>query len=120
MITESRAYNHPVEVIGDTDDFVAVYKPHSLPVHAAGGCIQNYLMKQMVQRLFSAHWPDRVTSGIVVKGKSEAASKMFSELISTEEISEVYIARVIGVFPGDWEIIVDAPIIDTKENTCSA
>ena len=112
--TESPVYNKKIEIIGETDEFIAVFKPHSIPIHAAGGYIYNSLMKQLETRYFPVHRLDRVTSGIIVMGKTNEAAKKFTDLLNDGKISKTYVARVIGVFPEE-EVTVDAPIIETKE-----
>ena len=112
--TESPVYNIPIKIIGETEDFIAVFKPHSIPIHAAGGYIYNSLMKQLDKHYFPVHRLDRVTAGIIVMSKSEKAAKTFAEMIKQNKISKTYVARVVGSFP-EKELVVDVPIIETKE-----
>ena len=112
--TESPIYNKNIPIIGETDDFIAVFKPHSIPIHASGGYIYNSLVKQLDKHYFPVHRLDRVTAGIIVMSKNEKSAKQFADMIKEDKISKTYVARVIGAFPNE-EIVVDAPIIETKE-----
>ena len=112
--TESPVYNKGIDIIGETDDFIAVFKPHSIPIHAAGGYIYNSLVKQLDKHYFPVHRLDRVTAGIIVMGKNETSAKRFAEMMKSDKISKTYVARVIGEFSHE-EIVVDVPIIETKE-----
>ena len=112
---ESPTYNIPIEKLGETDDYIAVFKPASIPIHATGGYFQNSLIKQIGTRYFPVHRLDRVTSGIIVFAKSDKAAKTFAEMLNTGKIHKTYIARVLGKFP-EGETIVDVPIKESKDS----
>jgi RluA family pseudouridine synthase len=112
---ESPTYNLPIEKLGDTEDFIAVFKPASLPIHATGGYFFNSLVKQVGTRYFPVHRLDRVTSGIIVMAKTEQAAKRFAQLLNAEKIRKTYVARVLGKFP-EGETVVDAPIRESKDS----
>ena len=112
---ESPTYNVPIEKLGETDDFIAVFKPSSLPIHATGGYFFNSLVKQIGARYFPVHRLDRVTSGIIVMAKTEESAKKFMKLLNDDRIKKTYVARVLGKFP-EGETIVDVPIKESKDS----
>ena len=112
---ESPVYNIPIEKLGETDDFIAVFKPSSLPIHATGGYFYNSLVKQIGTRYFPVHRLDRVTSGIIVFAKSDNAAKKFTEMLNSNKINKTYVARVLGKFP-EGETVVDVPIKESKDS----
>ena len=111
---ESPIYNLPIEKIGETNDFVAFFKPSSIPIHAIGGYFYNSMVKQIDKRYFPVHRLDRVTSGIVILAKNKESARKFTFLLNNNQIKKTYIARVKGIFPEN-EIIVDKPIIESNE-----
>jgi len=111
---ESPIFNVPVKRIGETDDFIAFFKPSSMPVHATGGYFYNSMVKQVEKRYFPVHRLDKVTSGIVIMAKNKEAAHRFRLQMIEEKIHKTYVARVKGVFPSE-EVIVDKSIQDSSE-----
>lgn len=112
---ESPTYNVDPHVIGETDEYIAIYKPPSLPIHATGGYFYNSLIKQIGTHYFPVHRLDRVTSGIIVMAKSMQAAKKFTEMLDANKIHKTYVARVLGQFPTEKKI-VDLPILESKDS----
>lgn len=106
---EIPVYNEPIEVLGENDEFIAYLKPASVPVHESGGFLFNSLGKRVGDKYYPLHRLDKVTSGIIIMGKSEAAANKFRGLLETGNIKKTYLARVIGEFPHS-DIVVNEPI----------
>lgn len=93
-----------VKIAAETDEVLAVDKPGTLPIHPCGGYHQNSLMKLLERedrygKLYTIHRLDRLTSGLVVLGKTSAAAKEFATLIKQRKCEKLYLARVSGCFP---------------------
>ena len=74
-------------VLKETDDYVVVSKPSSMPVHACGNfkynTLQSILENEMgfKNKIKTVHRLDRQTSGIVFFAKNEKASNTFREML---------------------------------------
>lgn len=105
----------PVRIVGETEGFVAVDKPASVPTHPTGKYHWNSLTKILERDLgrsdlFAVHRLDRLTSGLVVFAKSSKLSAATSLAIQAGHIRKTYLARVKGRFP-DGRITVDKAIL---------
>jgi 23S rRNA-/tRNA-specific pseudouridylate synthase len=90
-------------VLVDNDNFVAVNKPGSIPVHPCGNFKENSLLNLLerclkFKGLKSVHRLDRQTSGIVFFAKNNVTSNEFREALINDEVSKIYYARVKGNF----------------------
>lgn len=89
----------------ETDDFVVVDKPASLPVHPSGLYHHNSLTVLLAKehktlpQLYPVHRLDRLTSGLLLLAKSAAHAKQVGEEISSRNVRKHYVARVHGAFP---------------------
>lgn len=108
---ESPSLNVDATIIDENDDFIAYFKPSSLPVHACGGYYYNTLVKRVKPGHLPTHRLDRVTSGIIVYSKSSEAANRFRINLGEEKCKKIYVARVLGEFPEE-EIVVDQPICE--------
>ncbi len=106
----------PVTIVAETDQFVAVNKPASVPVHPTGRYRANTLIEILARdharlsKLYPGNRLDRLTSGILVLGKSPAFARQFAQLIQTDgAVRKEYVALVHGVFPAE-PVVVDKPI----------
>ncbi|KAL0205064.1 hypothetical protein P9112_000371 [Eukaryota sp. TZLM1-RC] len=93
-------------VIGETDQFVAINKPSSLPCHPGGrfnfNTLEKILQHVLCQKgLRLAHRLDRVTSGVLIYAKKKEGANVFRELLISNSLSKTYIALVDGCFPAD-------------------
>jgi len=112
------------ELLGETDDFLAVNKPAGLLVHPSkpggpptlwdglrgllGYELANGGQVSIINRL------DRETSGVVVIAKTAAAARMAGLEMEARRVRKIYLAIVMG-WP-DWEErSVDAPIVRKGE-----
>lgn len=93
----------------ETDDFVVVDKPASLPVHPSGLYHHNSLTVLLAKEhkalplLYPVHRLDRLTSGLLLLAKSAAHAKQVGEEISSRNVRKHYVARVHGAFPSSMD-----------------
>ncbi len=114
---EPPVLSEPVTIIEETDSYVAVNKPASIPVHPTGRYRANSLIELLAHehprlaKLYPSNRLDRLTSGIMVLGKTSEAANRFSKMIQSEgAMRKEYVALVHGRFPAD-PVIVDKPIV---------
>lgn len=94
----------PVEVIDIADEFVAVCKPASMPVHACGQYRLNTLLGWMEREykhlmpLYANNRLDVPVSGVVVLARSSEASRRMCTQMEGRRVRKLYIARVAGNF----------------------
>lgn len=90
-------------VIQETEDLLAVDKPGTLPVHPCGGYHVQSLMamleKHYGSRFYTIHRIDRLTSGLVILGKTSAVAQGWGRSIMNRDCEKIYLARVKGQFP---------------------
>jgi 23S rRNA-/tRNA-specific pseudouridylate synthase len=91
--------------VEETKDVVVVDKPGTLPVHACGGYHVQSLMnlleaqKEQFGKLYTIHRLDRLTSGLVILGKTSAVAQEWGKSIMNRNCQKSYLARVAGKFP---------------------
>lgn len=56
-----------------------------------------------VEKLYTIHRLDRLTSGLVILGKTSSVAKHYSKCIMNRLCSKIYLARVAGRFPLKYE-----------------
>ena len=105
-------------VIYEDDDVLAVAKPPFLLVHpgedgdepTVTGWLERYVADRgaVTFRPALAHRLDRLTSGVVLIGKSAAGLRGLTEAIKKGRVEKLYLALVVGEPPTDGEI--DVPL----------
>ena len=100
---ENPVSGDPIEVIFESPKLLVVNKPSSIPVHACGGYRVNTLVSILAAnlpnhpQLHPAHRIDRLTSGIVILGKSLGATREVSDQLQEPNgVTKLYLARVSG------------------------
>jgi RNA pseudouridylate synthase len=94
-----------VKIVGETDTLLAVDKPGTVPIHPCGSYHENCLLQLLYPvygKLYTIYRLDRLTSGLVIFGKSSAAAKVCSTAMKergSASCRKIYIARVKGQFP---------------------
>lgn len=97
----------------ETDELVVCSKQGTMPVHPCGGYSQQSLMnvlekhykeksmedEKKINKLYTIHRLDRLTSGLVIIGKSSAIAQSYSKCIMNRSCQKIYLARVAGKFP---------------------
>jgi len=103
-----------ISIIHDTPNVLVVNKPGTLPVHACGGYhVQSLmnLLESQFGKLYTIHRLDRLTSGLVILGKTSLIAQQWGKAIMNRNCQKVYLARVKGKFPlscpTDWKLADD-------------
>ncbi|KNC83412.1 hypothetical protein SARC_04329 [Sphaeroforma arctica JP610] len=98
--------DQPIDIVHEDDEVIVVNKPASIPVHPCGRYRVNsvaYLMglESGYPDLGVVHRLDRLTSGILILGKTTKVAAKYSEWIRDRDVQKTYLARVRGVFPSE-------------------
>jgi 23S rRNA-/tRNA-specific pseudouridylate synthase len=92
-----------VTVVAETEEVLVVDKPCTVPVHPCGGyhvqSLMNMLEKHYGFRLYTIHRLDRLTSGLVILGKTSQVAQQWGKSIINRNCQKIYLARVKGKFP---------------------
>lgn len=106
-------------IVGDNEGegLIAVNKPTGIPVHPAGryrhNCLTELLQIKLGYKVYASHRLDRLTSGLLIVARTSQAASRFSEKLRDRNISKEYLARVVGKFPSEQELIeCDYPLFD--------
>ncbi len=116
---------HPLDVLYEDDFVIALNKPAYMPTHPSHGHLTDTLGNALAFRYAAASEPfvfrplgrlDRNTSGVVVAGKTRAASGCLSRSLQRGEITKRYLALVAGEMSVDGMVhTVKAPIYRMEE-----
>lgn len=111
---------HPLTVLYEDDFVIALAKPAGMPTHPSHGHLTDTLANALAHRYAEADEPfvfrplgrlDRNTSGVVVAGKTRAASGCLGRSLVRREVTKRYIALLVGEMPFDGCVhTVSAPI----------
>ena len=93
-----------IEIIHMDSDLVVVDKPPSIPVHPCGRYRHNtvaYILakEKGLRFLKTIHRLDRLTSGILMFGKTAKKAHEMEQQIRSRSVRKVYVCRVEGEFP---------------------
>ncbi|XP_072980986.1 RNA pseudouridine synthase 7 isoform X2 [Typha angustifolia] len=102
-----------VLVLQNEADVLTVYKPASVPVHPCGQYRKNTVVgilqaENGLAPLF-LHRLDRLVSGLLILAKNAEKAESFRQQIEAGLLQKEYIAKVVGVFPEE-EQVVDANV----------
>lgn len=116
---------HPLHILYEDDFVIALNKPPFMPTHPSHGHLTDTLGNALAFRYAKADEPfvfrplgrlDRNTSGVVVVGKTRAASGCLSRSLQRGEVTKRYVALVVGEMPVDGAVCtVKAPIYRVEE-----
>ncbi|XP_073013368.1 RNA pseudouridine synthase 7 [Typha latifolia] len=103
-----------VLVLQNEADVLTVYKPASVPVHPCGQYRKNTVVgilqaENGLAPLFPVHRLDRLVSGLLILAKNAEKAESFRQQIEAGLLQKEYIAKVVGVFPEE-EQVVDANV----------
>ncbi len=111
---------HPLDILYEDDFVIALNKPPFMPTHPSHGHLTDTLGNALAFRYAEASEPfvfrplgrlDRNTSGVVVAGKTRAASGCLSRSLIKGEVTKRYVAVTVGEMPVDGTVhTVKAPI----------
>ncbi len=99
-----------LEIIYDDDNYLAVNKPSSWPVHVCGGYQFNTLQRILFdefgyENIKVLHRLDKHTSGVVLFAKNKNSAERFREKLHSDLIQKIYFARVKGNFKDDNVVV---------------
>ncbi|HET7434826.1 MAG TPA: RluA family pseudouridine synthase [Thermoanaerobaculia bacterium] len=100
-----------LDVIRETNDWIAINKPSGLPAQPVRGRDQRSLeelLRMRYREIFVVHRIDTQTSGVIVFAKTRTAAARLSELFASRQIRKTYLAAIEGALEGETRI--DAPI----------
>jgi 23S rRNA pseudouridine1911/1915/1917 synthase len=98
----------PLEVLYQNDDVIAINKPAGMVVHAGAGRHSGTLVNALVHRFGTlssvggdlrpgiVHRLDRLTSGVILVAKTDAAHRHLAAQFSNRNVEKVYLALVHG------------------------
>jgi len=93
-----------IKIIHHDDQSVVVDKPASMPVHPCGRYRHNTVLfilakEHGLKNLHTIHRLDRLTSGVLMFGKSASKAREMEVAIRERNVTKEYICRVSGEFP---------------------
>ena len=102
----------PLDVLYEDDHVIALNKPADMPTHPSHGHLCDTLANALAYRYAEADEPfvfrplgrlDRNTSGVVVAGKTRAASGCLGRSLKNGEVIKRYVAILVGELPCDGQ-----------------
>lgn len=106
--------SNPLSILYQSDDLVAINKPHGLLVHRspiasdASEFAVQLLRDQLGQRVYPVHRLDRKTGGVLLFALTESMNSIMQILFAEGSIHKTYLAIVRGHTPD--ELIIDYPL----------
>ncbi|MBQ3507400.1 MAG: RluA family pseudouridine synthase, partial [Clostridia bacterium] len=110
----------PLSVLYEDDHIIALNKPPYMPTHPSHGHLCDTLANALAFRYAEANEPfvfrplgrlDRNTSGIVVAGKTQAASGCLGRSLKHGMVTKRYLAILVGEMPVDGTLhALEAPL----------
>ncbi|XP_065331588.1 pseudouridylate synthase RPUSD2-like isoform X8 [Cloeon dipterum] len=105
---------HHIAVVHMDPELVVVDKPASIPVHPCGRYRHNTVVfilakEYNLRNLRTIHRLDRLTSGLLLFGRSPRKARQMEQQIRNRQVQKEYVCRVEGNFP-DEEICCSEPI----------
>ena len=98
----------PLDVLYQDDDVIAIHKPAGMVVHAGAGRHSGTLVNALVHRFGKlssvggdlrpgiVHRLDRLTSGVILVAKTDAAHRHLAAQFADREVEKTYLALVHG------------------------
>ncbi|CAH0556793.1 unnamed protein product [Brassicogethes aeneus] len=104
--------SQPITIVHMDEDIVVVNKPASIPVHPCGRYRHNTVVfilakEYNLKNLRTIHRLDRLTSGLLLFGRSPKKARQMEHQIRNRLVMKEYVCRVEGEFPDE--------IIECKE-----
>ncbi|PAA58471.1 hypothetical protein BOX15_Mlig008671g2, partial [Macrostomum lignano] len=111
----------PVDIVHEDSEVLVVNKPPGLPIHPCGRFNRNslsYLLECEHKRtgLHIVHRLDRMTSGVLIIGKSSQRASTLSGLVRDRAVQKWYLARVEGRFPEAAELETEDDLISREDD----
>lgn len=110
----------PLSVLYEDDHVIALNKPPHMPTHPSHGHLCDTLANALAYRYAEASEPfvfrplgrlDRNTSGVVIAGKTRAASGCLGRSLKQGLVTKRYVAILVGEMPADGLLhTLEAPL----------
>ncbi|KAI3763234.1 hypothetical protein L1987_53687 [Smallanthus sonchifolius] len=99
-----------VTILHKGEDVLTVCKPASVPVHPCGQYRKNTVVGILqaeydLAPLFPVHRLDRLVSGLLILARSASQADIFRQQIESGTVQKQYIAKVVGEFPKEEQIV---------------
>ncbi|XP_077542915.1 pseudouridylate synthase RPUSD2-like [Haemaphysalis longicornis] len=96
----------PIRILHSSKDIVVIDKPPSIPVHPCGRYRHNSVIfilakEHGLHNLHTVHRLDRLTSGLLLMGRSVDRARELENEIKGRQVLKEYVCRVEGCFPDD-------------------
>ncbi|CAD7085450.1 unnamed protein product [Hermetia illucens] len=116
--------SQPITIVHMDDDIVVVNKPASIPVHPCGRYRHNTVVfilakEYNLKNLRTIHRLDRLTSGLLLFGRSPKKARQMEHQIRNRQVQKEYVCRVEGEFPdGIIECKEPIEVVSYKIGVC--
>ncbi|XP_075151835.1 pseudouridylate synthase RPUSD2-like isoform X2 [Haematobia irritans] len=116
--------SEPITIVHMDDDIVVVNKPASIPVHPCGRYRHNTVVfilakEYNLKNLRTIHRLDRLTSGLLLFGRSPKKARQLEHQIRNRQVQKEYVCRVEGNFPeGILECDEPIEVVSYKIGVC--
>ena len=126
-LTDILPQDIPLDIVYQDEDIAVINKPKGMVVHPAAGNPDGTLVNAIMYHIKDlsgvggelrpgiVHRIDRMTSGLLVVAKNDAAHNFLSDQLKTHSVSRVYYALVEGNIREDGGT-VDAPIARSRND----
>ncbi|CAN0906040.1 RNA pseudouridine synthase 7 [Linum grandiflorum] len=99
-----------ISVLQEEPDVVTISKPATVPVHPCGQYRKNTVVgilqaEHNLAPLLPIHRLDRLVSGLLILAKNASKADLFRQEIEAGLVLKQYVARVVGVFPEDEQVV---------------
>ncbi|XP_057660868.1 uncharacterized protein LOC130896656 isoform X1 [Diorhabda carinulata] len=103
---ETPVLSNPIKLIHVDEDLVVLDKPCSIPVHPCGRYRHNTVVfilakEYNLKNLRTIHRLDRLTSGLLLFGRTPKKARQMEHQIRNRLVSKEYVCRVEGHFPDE-------------------
>jgi len=97
------------KILFEDTEFIAIHKPSGILVHRTRISEDTVFVLQLLRdqvgyHIFPVHRLDRMTSGVLVFGKTKDAASSLSKLFREQQIDKTYLAVVRGHLPATGSI----------------
>jgi RluA family pseudouridine synthase len=112
-----------IDILHIDKDIVVVNKPASIPVHPCGRYRHNTIIFLLAKEynlkdLKTIHRLDRLTSGVLMFGRTQNLARKLEAQIREREVSKQYVCRVEGKFPESVECEEPIEVVSYKIGVC--
>ncbi|KAJ9163930.1 hypothetical protein P3X46_023551 [Hevea brasiliensis] len=99
-----------VSILQKDPDVVTICKPATVPVHPCGQYRKNTVVGILqadhgLSPLFPVHRLDRLVSGLLILARNALKADFFRQEIEAGMVQKQYVAKVIGIFPEDEQVV---------------